>query len=422
MGEVMVNHVKVDEAQTIKDYLDTVEKVSKMFDGINIDLLEKALEGVYDDHYGSDAQKIQTRYYKFSSIKSLSRVVKSIKETLKIVKNLLTGSSGFKTDWEPRVPFAEDYVGVSLHTTSRSGRTKKWITYCDIINKASEAVEVYLQDIEYNYSLKRELSQIIKSGDLFKETVRDLNEICNSIDGRKEHRMTTLGSGNILVYFAKEDLKKTGFTVAKDVKNKIKSIMKSKSEDYPEIEFIRYEKEDTEWYVAMFKVQLEKMPKLDIMPRNEEVVLRKCISVNEGIPTFPSQFKPAKRDIQKMTEYFNKGSNPKTLANTVKDTEKSLSRYYISVATGWDECAKEFYRRSIELGIDKSYIDELKEKALKDKSISIGDTSNLSSKSGSVSKPSGNTPKPQKRAGSRKTIDANTGFLMTGGDDSTPFS
>lgn len=73
-------------------------------------------------------------------------------------------------------------------------------------------------------------------------------------------------------------------------------------------------------------------------------------------------FKPASRDIQKMEEYKAKGSNPKTLANTVKDKDKAISRYYIAFNMGWEECALEFARRSIELGYTQDNIEEIANK------------------------------------------------------------
>ena len=157
--------------------------------------------------------------------------------------------------------------------------------------------------------------------------------------------------------------------------------------------------------------------------------MRLCIPVDyvyESIPTFPSQFKPSKRDIQKMTEYFGKGSNPKTLANTVKDAEKALSRYYISVSTGWKACEDSFYNRCIELGLDKSYIDEVRDKALKDKSINIGDTSsaNNTTSSRKTIQATPNTKSSSSsisKSNNRKTIDADSGFIITG-KGNTPFS
>lgn len=77
-------------------------------------------------------------------------------------------------------------------------------------------------------------------------------------------------------------------------------------------------------------------------------------------------------DIKKMAGYFAKGSNPKALANTVKNIDKALSRYYISVATGWKECEETFYQRCLDLGVSEDDLKEVKDKASKDTSIDIG--------------------------------------------------
>lgn len=57
------------------------------------------------------------------------------------------------------------------------------------------------------------------------------------------------------------------------------------------------------------------------------------------------------RDIQKMAEYLKKGSNPKVLAESVKDTAKAKNRYAIAKAIGWKEAEKAFYWRLIDMGV-----------------------------------------------------------------------
>lgn len=73
-------------------------------------------------------------------------------------------------------------------------------------------------------------------------------------------------------------------------------------------------------------------------------------------------FKPAARDVQKMEEYKAKGSNPKTLANTVKDKDKAISRYYIAFDMGWEECALAFAKRAVELGYTQDNVEEIANK------------------------------------------------------------
>ena len=128
-------------------------------------------------------------------------------------------------------------------------------------------------------------------------------------------------------------------------------------------------------------------------------------------------FKVPKRDIQKMTEYLSKGSNPKTLANTVKDIDKAVSRYYISVSAGWEACEDSFYNRCIDLGVSKEDLKIVRDRALKDKSIDIGSVDNDSKKEDKPRKTiQANQPK------TRKTIDSDSGLIIKGNNDSTPFS
>lgn len=132
-------------------------------------------------------------------------------------------------------------------------------------------------------------------------------------------------------------------------------------------------------------------------------------SVDEEFIIEGTNFKVPKRDIQKMTEYFNKGSNPKTLANTVKDADKAKSRYYIATATGWEDCAKEFYRRCKELGVSEADLKQIHDKAASDKGIDIGSVQAVKTTTSSSSTVSS---KP-----ARKVISAtdDTGFVPASG-------
>ena len=58
-------------------------------------------------------------------------------------------------------------------------------------------------------------------------------------------------------------------------------------------------------------------------------------------------FYPSKHDIDKMDYYKNqsrggKGSNPKTLVNSIKSNEKLGNRFAVAVHMGWTEAIKEF--------------------------------------------------------------------------------
>lgn len=58
----------------------------------------------------------------------------------------------------------------------------------------------------------------------------------------------------------------------------------------------------------------------------------------------------ANRDIEKMIGYHAKGSNPDTLARTVKDLGKAKNRAVIAHAMGWNAAAGAFYDRCRQLG------------------------------------------------------------------------
>lgn len=68
--------------------------------------------------------------------------------------------------------------------------------------------------------------------------------------------------------------------------------------------------------------------------------LLESTTYQEGQP-----FQPDKRDLQKMKEYKDKGSNPSAMANTVKDINKALSRYFIACAMNWGAAEEAFYER-----------------------------------------------------------------------------
>lgn len=65
------------------------------------------------------------------------------------------------------------------------------------------------------------------------------------------------------------------------------------------------------------------------------------------------------RDIDKMWEYYHKGSNPKQLARTVKDLEKARNRYAIAKAMNWKECELAFRNRLEELGLTDEEISRI---------------------------------------------------------------
>lgn len=60
-------------------------------------------------------------------------------------------------------------------------------------------------------------------------------------------------------------------------------------------------------------------------------------------------FQPDKRDLLKMKEYKDKGSNPSAMAKSVKDINKALSRYFIACAMEWKSAKEAFYERILDL-------------------------------------------------------------------------
>lgn len=90
---------------------------------------------------------------------------------------------------------------------------------------------------------------------------------------------------------------------------------------------------------------------------NTKGPLRDVSSANiSGIYKDARAITPAQSEAhwKKMEYYFNKKSDPKRLANSIKDNKKLLIRWEIAVMIGWLECATVF-RQAI---IDRGYYDE----------------------------------------------------------------
>ena len=70
------------------------------------------------------------------------------------------------------------------------------------------------------------------------------------------------------------------------------------------------------------------------------------------------------RDIEKMLGYFAKGSDPVTLARTVKTMDKAQARYVVARALDWKDAAYYFLERCKELGASADEIEALKDFAM----------------------------------------------------------
>lgn len=64
-----------------------------------------------------------------------------------------------------------------------------------------------------------------------------------------------------------------------------------------------------------------------------------------------SKYAPTARDWQKMIDYRNRKSDPIRLAQSCKDNNKIIARAIIAKALGWDEAAKAFKDRALDLNI-----------------------------------------------------------------------
>lgn len=84
-----------------------------------------------------------------------------------------------------------------------------------------------------------------------------------------------------------------------------------------------------------------------------------------------------KRDIQKMIEYRQKGSNPEALARSVKDMDKAKNRLAIAKAMGWSEAEDAFFERLLELGASNEEIMTIPEVDLSEVSDSVNKASSV---------------------------------------------
>ena len=86
---------------------------------------------------------------------------------------------------------------------------------------------------------------------------------------------------------------------------------------------------------------------------NTKEPLRDVSSANiSGIDRDTRTKTPAQSEAhwKKMEYYFNKKSDPKRLANSIKDDKKLLIRWEIAVAIGWLECATVFRQTIVNRG------------------------------------------------------------------------
>lgn len=81
-------------------------------------------------------------------------------------------------------------------------------------------------------------------------------------------------------------------------------------------------------------------------------------------PFVPGEkYEPTERDLDRMLDYFLKGSIPHQLATTVRNVNKVMARLFIATAMGWTECAKAFEERCYEKNVSREIVEEIKKQA-----------------------------------------------------------
>lgn len=81
-------------------------------------------------------------------------------------------------------------------------------------------------------------------------------------------------------------------------------------------------------------------------------------------PFVPGEkYEPTERDLDRMLDYFLKGSIPHQLAQTVRNPNKAMARLFIATAMGWTEAADEFENRCYEKNVSREIVEEIKKQA-----------------------------------------------------------
>lgn len=391
--------------ETTQDYINTLEFVLKKFTSIDDDKLKKALDKAIEDVKSGNRSNLDTRHIGSSTLTGLYNYYTSAVRDINIMIGILKGNKSFKRTWIPESPLYD----IGTLYLRRSNASKEWKDCMEIIRKAMEACKEY-HDIYWdhgNYSgIIKEVQSVIKSGGLYQETLKDLSEICKAATGGCLQIKDGAGSTMSVDIGYSQNVN--------TVRSQITKYMVANKDKYPELELKDVFRSSSDDCVkARFKVALEKIPKTDVQVGNTKTTISAQDQSSSDVTSQPSgkynNFKVPNRDIQKMTEYFNKGSNPKTLANTVKDVVKALARYYIAVSTGWKECEDSFYNRCKELGVSEADLKQIHDKAASDKGIDIGSVQAVKTTTSSSSTVSN---KPE-----RKVISAtdDTGFVPASG-------
>lgn len=89
------------------------------------------------------------------------------------------------------------------------------------------------------------------------------------------------------------------------------------------------------------------------MSRSLELIA-KCESIESDLsesvkPYTGGKFIPQQRELDKMAEYYKKGSNPKSLASSVSDPNKALSRFFLARSLKWEPSWRAFFNRYLNL-------------------------------------------------------------------------
>ena len=80
--------------------------------------------------------------------------------------------------------------------------------------------------------------------------------------------------------------------------------------------------------------------------------------INEANNFLANNFKLSDRNIEKMINYIDKGTDPERLANSIKTVDKAVSRYIIAELLNYKNYAYQLKKRAIRLGVSEEELNK----------------------------------------------------------------
>lgn len=80
--------------------------------------------------------------------------------------------------------------------------------------------------------------------------------------------------------------------------------------------------------------------------------------INEANNFLANNFKLSDRNIEKMINYIDKGTEPERLANSIKTVDKAVSRYIIAELLNYKNYAYYLKKRAIRLGVSEEELNK----------------------------------------------------------------